>query len=262
MPRANRYFVPGKLYHLTHRCHNCQFLFKFARDRDEYRQLLWSSVREFPVTVFAFCITSNQTHVLASSDSPEAISQWMQQIEGEFAQGYNRRKGRSGAFWADRYHCTMIEEGSHLWNGMVYIELNLVRAGVVAHPSQWPWCSYGEWMGQRRRYGVVDVKACLREFGGASLEEFRANYQAMIDARLAKDEMAREPQWTECIAVGSRAYVEAIGQTIRHRQQPTAHLRTRWRECLVAARGTASAVWGRRLRSKSDPMKIACKANR
>jgi hypothetical protein len=43
----------------------------------------------------------------------------------------------------------------------------------------------------------------------------------LIEARLAKDVMAREPQWTECIAVGSRAFVEAIGQTIRHRQQLT-----------------------------------------
>ena len=88
MPRANRYFVPGKLYHLTHRCHNRQFLFKFARDPGQDRQWLWSSVREFPVTVFAQCVTSNHTHVLASSDSPEAISQWVQQVEGEFAQNY------------------------------------------------------------------------------------------------------------------------------------------------------------------------------
>jgi putative transposase len=219
VPRANRYFVPGKLYHLTHRCHNREFLFKFVRDRNQYRQLLWRSVREFPVTVFAYCVTSNHSHVLVRSESETAVSDWMQQIEGEFAQSYNRRKGRSGAFWSDRYHCTMIEEGPHLWNCMVYIDLNMVRAGVVAHPAQWPWCSYGEWMGQRRRYGVVDPNECLRVLGGATLAEFRANYDAMINIRLAKDVMAREPQWTESIAVGSQGYVEAIGQTVNHRQR-------------------------------------------
>ena len=170
MPRANRYVVPGKLYHLTPRCHNRQFLFKFARDRDQYRQLLWRILREFPVTVLGYCITSNHTHVLARSESEGALSRWMQQVEGEFAQSYNRRKHRSGAFWSDRYHCTMIEEGPHLWNCMDYIDLNMVRAGVVTHPVQWPWCSYGEWMGQRRRYGVVDSTECLRVLGGASLE--------------------------------------------------------------------------------------------
>ena len=219
MPRANRYFVPGKLYHLTHRCHNRQFLFKFARDRDQYRHLLWKSVQKFPVTVFGYCITSNHTHVLASSESQGAVSRWMQQVEGEFAQNYNRRKHRSGAFWSDRYHATIIEDGPHLWNCMVYIDLNMVRAGIVAHPAEWRWCSYGEWMGQRRRYGVVDFKECLQILGGTTLEQFRDNYQALIQTRLAKDVMAREPQWTESIAVGSRAFVEAIGQQVTHRQQ-------------------------------------------
>ena len=147
-----------------------------------------------------------------------AVSQWMQHLEGEFAQAYNRRKHRSGAFWSDRFHCTMIEEGLHLWNCMVYIELNMVRAGVVGHPADWPWCSFGEWMGQRRRYAVVDQKECLRLVGGASLADFRAHYHHMIDEALAKDAMARQPQWTESIAVGSRAFVDAIAQSVSHRQ--------------------------------------------
>jgi putative transposase len=101
---------------------------------------------------------------------------------------------------------------------MVYIELNMVRAGVVCHPSEWPWCSYAEWKGVRRRYGVVDQRECLRLLGGPSLAEFRANYDALIQDALAKDAMARQPQWTESIAVGSRSFVEAMAQTVSHRQ--------------------------------------------
>jgi len=47
VPRANRYFLPGKLYHLTHRCHDRQFLFKFAQDRNRYRQIVWESLQRF-----------------------------------------------------------------------------------------------------------------------------------------------------------------------------------------------------------------------
>jgi len=171
------------------------------------------------VIVLAYCITSNHIHVLARSESDVAISEWMQSVQGEFAQSYNRRKGRSGAFWSDRYHCTMIEGGPHLWNAMAYIELNMARAGVVRHPAEWPWCSYGEWFGSRQRYGVVDCHETLRLLGGVSLKEFQTNYEALIHARLAKDAMAREPHWTESIAVGSRAFVESISQTVLHRQQ-------------------------------------------
>ena len=56
------------------------------------------------MSVFAYCLTSNRTHLLVHSEWPEALSQWMQELDGEFAQAYNRRKARSGAFWTDRYH--------------------------------------------------------------------------------------------------------------------------------------------------------------
>jgi REP element-mobilizing transposase RayT len=125
------------------------------RERDQYRHLAWSSLRVFPISVLAYCVTSNHTHFLVRSESGEAVSQWIQRLDGEFAQAYNRRKGRSGAFWSDRYHCTMIEDGPHLWNGMVYIDLNMMRAGVVSHPAQWPWCSYSEWAGLRRQLGFL-----------------------------------------------------------------------------------------------------------
>ena len=74
-------------------------------------------------------------------------------------------------------------------------------------------------MGQRRRYRVIDAEECLLALGGATLEEFRLQYDALITSRLAKDATAREPQWTESIAVGSQAFVEAIGQTVRGRQR-------------------------------------------
>ena len=31
MPRANRYFLPGHVWHITHRCHKKEFLLKFQK---------------------------------------------------------------------------------------------------------------------------------------------------------------------------------------------------------------------------------------
>ena len=39
MPRAYRYFIPGQVWHITHRCHEKGFLQKFARDRDDLHTL-------------------------------------------------------------------------------------------------------------------------------------------------------------------------------------------------------------------------------
>jgi len=113
MPRSNRYILPGYVYHLTHRCHNGSFLFCFAKDRKEYRDRLRIAMTEFNVSLMTYCITSNHTHLLVSADAPETISKLMQKLEGEFAEFYNIRKKRSGAFWDGRFHCTMIDSGCH-----------------------------------------------------------------------------------------------------------------------------------------------------
>jgi putative transposase len=74
----------------------------------------------------------------------ETIPKSMQLIAGRTAQAYNQRKKRKGAFWEDRYHATAIEAEKHLLRCLVYIDLNMVRAGVVNHPSEWPFSGFHE----------------------------------------------------------------------------------------------------------------------
>ena len=80
-------------------------------------------------------LTSNHVHFLVHDDSGEGvIAKSLQLIQGRIAQEYNRRKGRLGAFWQDRYHATAIQSGTHLRNCFTNIDLNMVWAGVVSHP--------------------------------------------------------------------------------------------------------------------------------
>src|SRR5512134_3358353 len=172
MPRANRYLVPGQVYHLTHRCHNRQFLLRYARDRHAYRMKIRQAVVRFEVSLLDYSLTSNHVHLVACAEDPERISCFMQMVEGEFAQAYNRRKRRHGAYWEDRFHSTMIEPGGHLERCMVYIGLNMVRCGVVRHPREWPWCGYQELMGMRQRFRILDFQRLLGLLGGVSPAEF------------------------------------------------------------------------------------------
>jgi putative transposase len=72
-------------------------------------------------------------------------------LAGRIGQEYNVRKKRNGAFWQDRYHATAVETGEHLLKCLVYIDLNMVRAGIIDHPSQWVWCGYNEIQNPRRK---------------------------------------------------------------------------------------------------------------
>lgn len=221
MPRANRYILPGHACHLTHRCHNGSFLFRFARDRTEYVKRLRATLKRFNLPLLTYCITSNHTHLLVVADQPETVSRFMQKLEGEFAEYYNIRKHRQGAFWQGRYWCTMIDNQRYLWDCMKYIDLNMARAGVVAHPLEWEWSGYRELVGERKRYRLLDQAELLKRYGNPSLEQFRGNYRHVIDQAIEARQLDREAIWTESIAIGSESFVRDVEQRTTNRVELT-----------------------------------------
>lgn len=64
MPRANRYLVPGRIWHITHRCHERTFLLKFVRDRRRYLRWLFEAKKRFGLCILDYAITSNHIHLL------------------------------------------------------------------------------------------------------------------------------------------------------------------------------------------------------
>ena len=67
MPRANRHFLPGLTWHLTHRCHKREFLLKFARDRRRWIHWLYEARKRYGVTVLNYMVTSNRETALPSA---------------------------------------------------------------------------------------------------------------------------------------------------------------------------------------------------
>jgi len=176
------------------------------------------------VSLLAYCITSNHTHLLVNAHGKEQISRLMQCLEGDFAQAYNIRKKRSGAFWQDRYHATLVDGNEHLWRCLRYIDLNMVRAGVVRHPEEWEWCGYRELLGIRKRYCLLDEDRLSEALGdGVDLERLRRMHGENVMAALVAGEMRREGMWTENVAVGSREFVETVKETLKnHRRREIA----------------------------------------
>ncbi len=82
-------------------------------------------------------VTSNHIHLLVKDTAKDVISRSLQLIAGCTGQEYNNRKSRKGAYWEDRYHATTVESETHLFKCLVYMDLNMVRAGVVNHPEKW-----------------------------------------------------------------------------------------------------------------------------
>jgi putative transposase len=215
MPRANRYFLPGHIWHITHRCHERQFLLRFTRDRRAWVYWLYQARRRYGLCVLNYVVTSNHIHLLVKDTGCVEIARSMQLIAGRVAQQFNRRKSRKGAFWEDRYHATAVQSDGHLARCMVYIDLNMVRAGAIKHPSEWGQSGYNEIQSSPQRYRCINVPALAALLGFVDANSLRNGLREWVDVALAKGNLKRQPAWTQSIAVGQREYLDSIGDELK-----------------------------------------------
>jgi putative transposase len=215
MPRANRYFIKGQIWHITHRCHNRDFLFKFQSDRIYWIRWLYFAKKRFDITILNYIITSNHIHLLLTDkNAGRNISGFMQLLQGRIAQDYNLRKNRKGAFWEDRYHATAVESGEHTMKCMIYISMNMVRAGVVDHPILWKESGYYEIQNPKMRYTIIDYPSLLKILNRETMHQLQIDQQQRINEILEKETLMRDKKWTEAVAVGSVEYLESIRQQL------------------------------------------------
>ncbi len=216
MPRANRHYIPGYVWHITHRCHKTEFFLKFARDRRRYLQWVFEAKKRYGLSVLSYAVTSNHVHLLVRDNGHrDVIPKSIQLIAGRTGQAFNKRKSRKGAYWEDRYHATAIEADQHLFQCLVYIDLNMVRAGVVEHPSEWRFCGYNEILAPRQRYALIDYDGLRSLLNFDSIDDLAALlYRGWIEESLGRGNSLRDGKWTESVAVGSEAFVTATKEIL------------------------------------------------
>jgi putative transposase len=210
MPRANRFYLPGVVWHITHRCHNRSFLLSFERDRGRWKHWLFQARKRYDLCVLDYIATSNHVHLLVKDRGGGEIARSMQLVAGRTAQEYNRRKSRRGAFWEDRYFATAVATDRHLVRCLVYIDLNMVRAGVVNYPAEWKVSGFREIQSPPDRYRIIDrlsLCALTNQPDDASLREA---HKYWVESSLCEKVPQREPIWTESVAVGSTNFVGDI----------------------------------------------------
>jgi putative transposase len=209
MPRANRHYIPGYVWHITHRCHKKEFLLKFARDRRIWIQWLFEARKRYGLSVLSYMVTSNHIHLLVRDNGErDVIPNAMQLIAGRMGQTYNQRKKRKGAYWEDRYHATAVETDSHLIQCLVYIEMNMVRAGVVRHPSEWPFSGYREIQAPRKRYAIIDHKGLIELLNVKDKGDLATAYRGWVEEAVTKGDRHRDGRWADSVAVGSESFVK------------------------------------------------------
>ncbi|MEI8325377.1 MAG: transposase [Betaproteobacteria bacterium] len=149
MARLPRLTLPGYPHHVIQRGNNRQPIFASNANHEDLLGLLSENASRFGVAIHAYVLMSNHFHLLATPSSADGLPQMMQAVGRRYVRHFNDTQGRSGTLWEGRYKSTLIQTERYLLACMVYIDLNPVRAGLVAQARDYPWSSHAHYVGLR-----------------------------------------------------------------------------------------------------------------
>src|SRR2546422_6579877 len=142
MPPSPRIDVPGFPQHLIARGNNRGPCFFNDRDRRVFLKYLGEACVIHECDVHALVLMTNHVHLLATGKRPGSISRTMQSVERRYSRYVNSAYGRTGTLYDGRFKSSIVETGAYFLACMRYIELNPVRAGMVAMPADFAWSSF------------------------------------------------------------------------------------------------------------------------
>ena len=142
MARLPRYFIKGVPLHIILRGNNRDPIFGNDEDCQFFKEVLQDACKRHGLAVHAYVFMTNHVHLLASPSSEESVPKTLQSVGRRYVQYFNFRYRRTGTLWEGRYRATAVDAENYLFECMRYIELNPVRAGMVAHPRDHAWSSY------------------------------------------------------------------------------------------------------------------------
>ncbi|HTA66075.1 MAG TPA: transposase [Xanthomonadaceae bacterium] len=141
MPRRARLELPGVPLHVTQRGVNRGATFVDDDDCHHYLHLLRNFSQAEGLSVHAYVLMGNHVHLLLSSPACGLTSRLMHDPGQCHTQAFNRRHGRSGTLWQGRFKSCLVDSDRYLLTVYRYIELNPVRAAMVAAPELYRWSS-------------------------------------------------------------------------------------------------------------------------
>ncbi|MEW6687522.1 MAG: transposase [Pseudomonadota bacterium] len=142
MPRRARLVLPDVALHVIQRGHNRAACFRHDTDRLVYLTLLHDLSRENGCALHAYCLMTNHVHLLFTPGDGHACAILMRNLGQRYVQHFNRRYERSGTLWEGRFRSCLVDSARYVLACYRYIELNPVRAGMVACAAAYPWSSH------------------------------------------------------------------------------------------------------------------------
>jgi len=172
MPREPRGHLPEGTYHITMRSAGPVAMFVDDLDYADFCRRLSRLILHFKWTCHSFCLMTTHYHLLLHVPT-NRLQPGMHRLNGQYAQQFNERHGRSGHLCGDRYHAEPVLSDGHMLRAFRYIARNPVKAELCKSPGDWPWSSYRGIAGLDGAFAFVDDAFLRGYFGGNADEALR-----------------------------------------------------------------------------------------
>lgn len=152
MPRKSRIDAPGAMHHIIVRGIDRQKLFNNDEDRNNFLSRLGVILTETKTDCYAWALIPNHFHLLLRTGNV-SISKVMRRLLTGYAVWYNRRHGRYGHLFQNRYKSILCQEDAYLLELVRYIHLNPLRAKVVPDLKAldiYPYCGNSALIGKAK----------------------------------------------------------------------------------------------------------------
>lgn len=175
MARPLRIEYPGATYHVVARGNERSHIYTDDHDREGFLSEVERIAHRLQWQLVAYCLMGNHYHLLVRTANGD-LCRGMRNVNGVYAQAFNRRHQRVGHLFQGRYKAILVEDGQYLQAVGRYILRNPVRAGICPRPQDWPWSSYNATLGHAPALHCLDPRPLLLPFGpdaGTALPYFR-----------------------------------------------------------------------------------------
>ena len=149
MPRKSRNIIETNFMHIIVQGINKSYIFKEDYFKKLYLELIKKDLIDYNINILAYCIMGNHAHILMYSNKTEELSKLMHRINTSYAKRFNRKNNRVGFAFRDRFYMQPIKSKSQLFNCLVYIHKNPIKANLVLNYEDYDFSSYNEFLGEK-----------------------------------------------------------------------------------------------------------------
>lgn len=224
MVRLPRICLPGIPQHVIQRGNNRQACFASDEDFAAYAYWLDKFSRRYRVQIHAWVFMTNHAHLLLTPDTEYGISRMMQSLGRQYVRYFNYTYRRSGTLWEGRFKSCVVDAENYLLICQRYIELNPVRAGMVAAPDEYRWSSYrANGLGEPSKLWTPHrVYHTLGETIEQRTAAYRELFRGQLDSEILDSEMLNtiRQSTNQGMALGNERFKEEIERLAGRRVTP------------------------------------------